>query len=153
LGEWYADIEWWRSMPVIIMLNAETGVTLVLPGNVRNFRELEEIAEFQFLALCKVCGIESPLAQEEARHLKKGFMCATTRSRSLVGSLQQRKFELLLGLEDADCTIFEMAQSFWTGLFLPPGGAKGLHYRRPIELLSSRFAEISATNDSSLPGN
>ncbi len=153
LGEWYADVERWKSRRLVVMLNGETGVVLVLPGTVRSLRGLAEAAEAQFLELCARCGVDSPLVQEEARHLGMGFMCAPTRSRSLVGSLQLRKYEAQLGLETKDRAISDVAQTFWNGLFLPPGAAKGLRYRRPVELLSQRFAEISAVDDSSFSGD
>src|SRR5690625_7533980 len=46
LGEWYADIDFWHRQPFVAMLNAETGVALVLPGNAAGIAMCDGVALF-----------------------------------------------------------------------------------------------------------
>ena len=40
LGEWYADVDFWHRKPFVVMINAATGIVLVLHGNAAGLRVL-----------------------------------------------------------------------------------------------------------------
>jgi hypothetical protein len=91
LGEWYADFDFCRRVPFVVMLNAATGAVLVLPGHADGLRRLDELAATAFAALCMQHDLTGPEMGAELRGFAAGFACATTRDRSALGSLNERK--------------------------------------------------------------
>ncbi len=143
LGEWYADLEVWRRQPFMVMLNAATGATLVLPADAANLRRLHERALLQFASLCEQFGLRGPGVDAELHGFDAGFACATTRDRSLLSSLNQRKFEISMQFEHNQMQMAEAAASEWTGLFKHPAlgrnKSRAMEYHQPLDLLRQRL--------------
>lgn len=97
LGEWYADIDSWQRQPFVLMLNVATGV--VLPGNASGLRRLNERALLQFASLYEHFGLHGPGVDAELHGFDAGFAYGTTRDRSVLSSLNQRKFTMWMRLE------------------------------------------------------
>ncbi|EIL94383.1 hypothetical protein AB7849_08380 [Rhodanobacter sp. 115] len=139
LGEWYADIEVWRRQPFVVLLNAATGALLVLPGNAANLRVLHERALLQFAAIAEHHGLRGPGVDAELHGFDAGFAFAATRDRSLLSSLNQRKFAFWLALEHGDRSLPEVAAQEWDGLFkhaaLGRNARHNMEYHRPLDLL------------------
>lgn len=144
LGEWYADLEIWRRQPFVVMLNTTTGAVLVLPGNADNLRRLHERALLQFSALCGHFDLRGPGVQAELNGFHAGFTFAATRDRSLMSSLNQRKFGMWMHLEHRGGALMENAALEWEGLFKHPAlGRNARHdmeYHRPLDLIRQRLA-------------
>lgn len=52
LGEWYADLLVWKRHPNVVLLNAATGVVMVLPGRAADLVCLSFHAQLHFELLC-----------------------------------------------------------------------------------------------------
>ena len=139
LGEWYADIDFWRRQPFVVLLNAATGALLVLPGNAANLRVLHERALLQFATIAEHHGLRGPGVDAELHGFDAGFAFAASRDRSLLASLNQRKFELWMTLEHSDRSLPEAAARDWDGLFKHPALGRNvrhnMEYHRPLDLL------------------
>ncbi|SKA27437.1 DUF6933 domain-containing protein [Novilysobacter spongiicola] len=79
LGEWYADIDFWRRKPFVVMLNGATGAVLVLNGNAAGLRVLHERTLLQFSSLCEHFGIRGARVDAELNGFYAGFAFASTR--------------------------------------------------------------------------
>lgn len=139
LGEWYADIDSWKRQPFVVLLNAATGAVLVLPGNADNLRRLHERALMQFAALCGHLGLQGNGVDAELAGFHAGFAWANTRDRSLLASLNQRKFGIWMGFEHNGYTFADSALLEWDGMFRHPALAAGegryRNYHRPLDLI------------------
>jgi hypothetical protein len=142
LGEWYADIDFWRRQPFVVMLNSTTGVGLVLPGNAADLRQLPQMAALQLTHLFQLNGLGSP---ECARELNawSSVQFAATRDRSLLSSLNQRKFEVWVGFEHSSEPAFKAAMRLWDGFFkhpcLPKNQRSHNDWHRPLDLVRARL--------------
>ena len=143
LGEWYADIEFWRRQPFAVLLNAATGAVLVLPGNAAGLRALHGNALLQFAAICEHFGLRGSGVDAELAGLDAGFSFASTRDRSLLASLNQRKLGIWLDMEHSDRSLSEAAAKDWEGLFRHPAlGRNARHnmdYHEPLDLVRKRL--------------
>lgn len=143
LGEWYADIDSWRRQPFVVMLNGATGCTLVLAGHAAALRRLHEAALLQFAGLCEHFGIQGHRVDAELHGFDAGFVCGNTRDRSLLASLNQRKFAAWMGQEHVGKPLFELAASEWDGLFKHPALGRDVRYNMdhhsPLDLLRQRL--------------
>jgi hypothetical protein len=143
LGEWYADIDFWRRQPFVVMLNAATGAVLVLPGNAANLRMLHERALLQFAAICAHHGLRGSGVDAELHGFHAGFSFAATRDRSLLASLNQRKIGFWMDLEHSDRSLPEAAAQDWDGLFKHPALGRNerhnMDYHRPLDLIRQRL--------------
>jgi hypothetical protein len=143
LGEWYADIDSWHRQPFVVMLNAATGAVLALRGNAAGLRRLNEGALLQFASLCELYGLRGPAVDAELLGFDAGFALGATRDRSLLASLNQRKFECWMAMEHADRTLASVAAHDWTGLFRHPALGRNerhrMDYHRPLDLLRQRL--------------
>lgn len=143
LGEWYADIDFWRRQPFVVLLNAATGAVLVLPGNAANLRVLHERALLQFAAICGHFGLHGEEVDAELDGFHAGFAFAATRDRSLLASLNQRKFAFWLDLEHSGRSLPEAAANDWEGLFKHPALGRNARYRMdyhvPLDLVRQRL--------------
>lgn len=160
LGEWYADIDFWRRQPFVVMLNAATGAVLVLPGDAANLRRLHERALLQFAGICEHVGLRGAGVDAELHGFHDGFAFAATRDRSLLSSLNQRKFAFWLALEDGDCSLSEAAAQEWDGLFKHPALGRdtrhNMAYHRPLDLLRQHLlpaAQITPFEPPRAPGS
>lgn len=143
LGEWYADIDFWRRQPFVVMLNAATGAVLVLPGDASGLRRLHERALLQFAAISEHVGLRGPGVDAELHGFDAGFTFGATRDRSLLASLNQRKFGFWMALEHSDRSLPEAAAHEWDGLFKHPALGRNerhnMEYHRPLDLLRQRL--------------
>ncbi|MEO6264221.1 MAG: hypothetical protein ABIO58_04575 [Luteimonas sp.] len=74
-------------------MNAATGLVLVLPGHVEFLKRLHECVAQQLVALLDACDIRGPLAQAEVDSWQQPATCARNSNRSLVASMNQRKYD------------------------------------------------------------
>lgn len=143
LGEWYADLEVWRRQPFVVMLNAATGVALVLPGDAANLRKLHELALLQFAVMSEHFGLRGAGVDAELHGFEADFAFGATRDRSLLSSLNQRKHAVWLHLEHGDGTLADMAAREWEGLFRHPAlgwnTRHNMEFHRPIDLVRQRL--------------
>src|SRR5690606_33733135 len=65
LGEWYADIDFIDREPFVLLLNAATGVGMVVPGRAAELRRLHEHAHDQIGKLFRHFGLSGPLVDAE----------------------------------------------------------------------------------------
>lgn len=144
LGEWYADIDSWRRQPFVVMLNAATGAVLVPPARAADLRRLNDHACMQLLTLLDHYGIRGALADAEAEAMDAGFTFAATRDRSLLGSLNERKFGVWMQFEHNDLPPAVAAQREWEGLFRHPALGRNarfnMEYHKPLDLVRKRLA-------------
>lgn len=154
LGEWYADLDVWDRRPFVVMLNAATGATLVLNGNAAGLRVLHERALLQFGSLCEHFGIRGPRVDAELDGFAAGFAFGKTQDRSLLASLNQRKYGAWMGFEHNDYSLVDVARLDWDGLFKHPALGRceryNMEYHRPLDLLRQRF--LPAANVIAFPG-
>jgi hypothetical protein len=145
LGEWYADVEVWRRKPFVLMLNAATGATLVLPGDAAGLRGVNENALLQFARLCKHFGLKGPRVDGELLGFEAGLAFGATRDRSLLGTLNQYRFETWMQFEHAGLSPVLAAERLWKGFFghpaLGPNARHGGRYHRPLDLLRERLQD------------
>lgn len=143
LGEWYADVDGWRRKPFVLLLNAATGATLVLPGDAAGLRRLNERALLQFAGLCDHFGLHGTKVDAELRGFDAGFALGATRDRSLLGTLNQYRFETRMQFEHDGPSPMRAAERLWEGLFghpaLGPEARHGGLYHRPLDLLCERL--------------
>lgn len=147
LGEWYADVDVWRRQPFVVMLNAATGVVLVLPGNAAGLRRLNERALLQFAFLCEHFGLSGPAVDAELRGFDTGFAYGATRDRSAISSLNQRKTEVWMQFEYNVLSPEEAAAREWEGLFQHPALGRDRRfnspYHRPLDLARQRLMPVA----------
>jgi uncharacterized membrane protein len=93
LGEWCGDIDFIDRQPFVLLMNAATGLILVLPGHAEFLRRLHECAGQQLAAVLRDCGIGGALADAELDAWRQPATYARNTNRSLVSSMNQRKFE------------------------------------------------------------
>lgn len=143
LGEWYADIDVWRRQPFVVMLNAATGALLVLPGNAEGLRRLQERALLQFAMLCEHFEISGAGLDAELHGFHAGFAYAATRDRSLLSTMNQRKFGVWMGFEHGNLSLPDAAALEWEGLFqhksIPRDPRYKMDYHRPLDLVRQRL--------------
>lgn len=109
LGAWYADIDFINRAPFVLLMNAATGVVLVLPARAADLKRLHAMAAEQLGPLLELCGIGGPLAQAELDALTQPFAYTRTRDRSLVASMNQRRYEVWTQFAYNRLTAFEAA--------------------------------------------
>ena len=143
LGEWYADVDFWRRQPFVVLINAATGAGLVLPGDAANLRRLHERALLQFAALSQHVGLHGAGVDAELNGFHTGFTCANTRDRSLLSTLNQRKYGSWMGFEHNHYSFADSALLDWEGMFkhpsLTPGTGRYRTYHRPLDLVRQRL--------------
>lgn len=132
LGEWCADIDFIDRLPFVLLMNAATGVMLVLPARAADLRQLHAMAAVQLAGLLEACAIEGPLAQAELDALGEPFAFARNGNRSLVASMNQRKYEAWSQFAHNRLSAFEVALRLLETPFsrkdLPGGGLYGFHH-------------------------
>lgn len=93
LGEWYADIGFIDREPFVLLMNAATGLVLVLPGHAAFLKRLHEGAAAQLAPLLVAGGIQGPLAEAEVDAWQSPATYARTGNRGLVAAMNGRKAE------------------------------------------------------------
>lgn len=152
LGEWYADIDSIDREPFVLLLNAATGASLVLPGRAADLRDLHAHAGQQLFKLLTHFGfdLDGALVSAELRAWRTAPVYANTRDRSLLGSLNRFKFEAWHHFAYANRSLPEAAAQQWEGLFRHPSLAvPGKRYgydawHRPLELVRERLSAQAA---------
>ncbi len=93
LGEWCADVDFIDREPFVVVMNAITGAILVLPGRAADLKRLHTRAAEQLAVLFSACGINNALSGRELEAWEQPPVYTRNRNRSLVASMNQRKFE------------------------------------------------------------
>ena len=145
LGEWYADIDFWHRRPFVVMLNGATGAVLMLNGHAQGLRSLQERAFLQFASLCEFFGIRGPRVDAELHGFHAGFAFGKTRDRSLLSSINQRKFGAWMGFEWNETALIDEAVREWRdGLFQHPALGRNPRFKSPyhgtLDLIRQRLA-------------
>ena len=145
LGEWYADIDFWHRRPFVVLLNGATGAVLMLNGNAQGLRSLQERAFLQFASLCESFGIRGPMVDAELNGFHAGFAFGKTRDRSLIASIDQRKFGAWMGFEWNETALIDEAVREWRdGLFQHPALGRNPRFKSPyhgtLDLIRQRLA-------------
>lgn len=109
LGEWCADIDFIDREPFVLLMNAATGLVLVLPARAADLKRLHAMAAEQLAPLLAACGIAGALAQAELDALAQPFAYTRNGNRSLVASLNRRKFEVWAQFAYNGIPAFEVA--------------------------------------------
>lgn len=151
LGEWYADLDVWNRKPFVIMVNANTGAILTLNGNAEGLRHLQERALLQFASLCEHFGIRGNGVDAELHGFHAGFAFGKTRDRSLLGTLNERKFAAWMRFEHDGLSLAENAAHEWDGLFRHPAQRGKRDYHLPLDLLRQQL--MPTANLLPFPGN
>ncbi len=142
LGPWCADIDFIDRQPFALLMNAATGLVLVLPARAADLRRLHAMAAEQLAPLLAACGIDGPLAQAELDALAQPFAYARTRDRSWVASLNQRKYEAWAQFAYSDCNAFEVALRMLETPFSRKDLGRGFHFA--ADLLRARLRPSAA---------
>ena len=109
LGEWCADIDFIDRHPFVLLMNAATGVVLVVPGRAADLKRLHEMAVEQLRFLFAACGIGGALAEAELDAWRLPPAFTRNGNRSLVSSMNQRKYEAWSQFAHNGLTAFEVA--------------------------------------------
>ncbi len=156
LGEWCADIDFIDRAPFVLLMNAATGLVLVLPGKAADLRELHAMAALQLAGLLEECGIGGPLAQAELDALHAPFALARNSNRSLVASMNHRKFEVWLQFAHNGLRAYEAAvhglETPFSRKDLPVGAGPCGHYHFSSDLLRQRLLPSAKILPFAAPG-
>lgn len=132
LGPWCADIDFIDRQPFAVLMNAATGLILVLPGKAADLKVLHEMAALQLSGLLEAYSIDGPLAQAELDALQMPFAHARNGNRSWVASMNQRKYGIWTQFAYNQLTAFEAALRELEVPFsrkdLPGAGRYGFHH-------------------------
>ncbi len=109
LGEWCADIDFIDRQPFVLLMNAATGTVLIVPGRAADLKRLHEMAAEQLRFLFAACGIGGALAEGELDAWRLPPAFARNGNRSLVSSMNQRKYEAWSQFAHNRLTAFEVA--------------------------------------------
>jgi hypothetical protein len=109
LGEWCADIDFIDRHPFVLLMNAATGAVLVVPGRAADLKLLHEMAMEQLQFLFAACGIEGALAEAELDAWRLPPAFTRNGNRSLVSSMNQRKYEAWSQFAHNGLNAFEVA--------------------------------------------
>ncbi|MEO6966989.1 MAG: hypothetical protein ABI132_00805 [Rhodanobacteraceae bacterium] len=127
LGEWYGDIDFIDRQPFVLLINAATGLVLVLPGRAEHLRDIEAIAAGQLWMLMNMLGVGGALADAEVDAWSRTQFARTT-NRSMVASMNQRKFEAWTQFAYNERTAFETAQRLLETPFSRMELGRGFHF-------------------------
>ena len=134
------------------MLNADTGIVLVLPGKAADLRQLPAMAAQQLGHLLQHHGIGGPLAAQEVQAWANAPVnYAATRSRSLLTTMNQRKYEVWTSLEHQGIPAYEIALEKWTWFYrhptLRPNPVGNMGWYEPLQLLRKQLMPAAEVID------
>ena len=132
LGEWAADIDSVDRQPFVLLLNAATGLVLVLPGNAQFLQRLHLCAAEQLAALLDACGRHGPLADAEVDSWRQPPTHARSRDRSLVSAMNQRRYEAWAQIAHNRLTAFEVALRLLQTPFTRKDLGRDYHFARDL---------------------
>jgi len=146
LGEWYADIDFIDREPFVLLLNAATGVGMVVPGRAAELRRLHEHAHDQIGKLFRHFGLSGPLVDAEIAAWSAAPTYARTRDRSLLGSMRTFRDDAWRHFAYENRSLPDAAARQWEGFFRHPSLVDARfspnHHRnwhRPLELACARL--------------
>ena len=137
LGEWCGDIDFIDRQPFVLLMNAATGLMLVLPGHAEFLRRLHECAAQQLASLLRDCGIGGALADAELDAWRQPATCARNSNRSLVSSMNQRKYEAWTQFAYNRLPAYDVALRMLETPFSRKELGKGFHYA--LDLVRARL--------------
>lgn len=138
LGEWCADIDFIDRQPFALLMNAATGAVLVLPARAADLKQLHVMAKEQLAALFDVLGLRGELAQAELDAWSEAPAFTANQNRSLVASMNQRKYEAWTQFAYNRLTAFEVALRMLETPFGRKDLGRGFHFA--ADLLRKRLA-------------
>lgn len=141
LGEWCADIDFIDREPYALLMNAATGVMLILPARAADLKRLHVHAAAQLDTLLMACGIGGPLARAEVEALGEPLAFARNGNRSLVASMNRRKFEVWTHFAYHGDAAVEVALRELESPFSRKELGRGFHYA--ADLLRARLLPSS----------
>jgi hypothetical protein len=137
LGEWCADIDFIDRQPFVVLMNAATGTVLVLPGHAADLKRLHDMAAVQLAALLSARAIGSALAEAELDAWRLPPTFARNGNRSLVSSMNQRKYEAWSQFAHNRLTAFEVALRMLEAPFSRKDLGRDFHFA--ADLLRARL--------------
>lgn len=137
LGEWCADIDFIDRQPFVLLMNATSGLMLVLPGKAADLKHLHEMAGEQLAVLLAACGIDGALAQAEIDAWRQPAAYARNGNRSLVASMNQRKYEAWVQFAYNGISAYEVALRMLETPFGRKDLGRGHHFA--ADLLRARL--------------
>jgi hypothetical protein len=137
LGEWCADIDFIDRQPFVLLMNAATGTVLVVLGRAADLKRLHEMAAEQLRFLFAACGIGGALAEGvlDAWRLPPTF--ARNGNRSMVSSMNQRKYEAWSQFAHNRLIAFDVALRMLETPFSHKDLGHGFHFA--TDLLHARL--------------
>jgi len=151
LGEWCADIDFIDRQPFVLLMNAATGAVLVVPGRAADLKRLHEMAAGQLRLLFTACGIGGALAEGELDAWRLPPTFARNGNRSLVSSMNQRKYEAWLQFAHGRMTAFEVALRMLETPFSRKDLGRNFHFAadllRTILMPSAKIIPLHTAHD------
>lgn len=137
LGEWCADIDFIDRQPFVLLMNVASGAVLVVPGRAADLKRLHEMAAEQLRFLFAACGIGGALAEGELDAWRLPPTFARNGNRSLVSSMNQRKYEAWSQFAHNRLTAFEVTLRMLETPFSRKDLGRGFHF--VADLLRTRL--------------
>lgn len=137
LGEWCADIDFIDRQPFVLLMNAATGTVLVVPGRTADLKRLHEMAAEQLRLLFAASGISGALAEGELDAWRLPPTLARNGNRSLVSSMNQRKYEAWSQFAHHRLTGFEVALRMLETPFSRKDLGRDFHFA--VDMLRARL--------------
>jgi hypothetical protein len=128
LSEWCADIDFIDRQPFVLLMNAATGTVLVLPARAADLRRLHEMVAEQLRLLFAACGIDGTAARAELDAWQLPPAYTRNANRSLVASMNQRKYEAWTQFAWNGLTAFEVAVRMLETPFSRKDLGRDFHY-------------------------
>lgn len=141
LGEWCADIDFIDRQPFVLLMNAATGAVLVLPGRAADLKRLHEMAMEQLRFLFAACGIGGALVEAELDAWRLPPAFARNGNRSLVASMNQRRYEAWSQFAHNRLTAFEVVLRMLETPFSRKDLGRDFHFA--ADLLRTRLSMAS----------
>ncbi len=137
LGEWCGDVDFIDREPYVLLMNAATGLMLVAPGRAADLRRLHACAGEQLASLFRDCGIGGALAEAELDAWRQPATYARNGNRSLVSSMNQRKYEAWTQFAYNRLPAYEVALCMLETPFSRKELGKDFHFA--LDLLRARL--------------
>jgi len=139
LGNWAADMEFLDRRPFVVLMNAATGVTLVLPGYAADLRKLHVLAADQLRVIFEVSRVaHNAAAMQELAAWKEAPTFVTNRNRSMAASLTRAKLDIWAALAYSDDQLVDIAIRHLTVPFTRKDLGRKMHYA--LDLLYEKLA-------------
>lgn len=150
LGEWYADIDFIDRQPFVLLMNGATGLALVLPGHAEFLKRLHACAAEQLAPLLEACGIRGPLAEAEVDAWQQPATYGHNSNRSMVASMNQRRYEAWTQFAYNRLPAFEVALRMLDTPFKRKDLGRDYHFARDLVRLrllpSAKILPLRANN-------